>query len=156
MLSTTSEYALRALARLAQVSRGEAVLGRDLARSAGVPPQYLAKIMLALRRAGLVLATRGTGGGYKLLRPADAIHLVDVVSLFEGTAAGPHCLVRGYRRCDPDKPCAAHARWSKVRNAYLEFLERTTLCDISHDTAHKTQLTRPMRRARVPGGDTNA
>src|SRR5512146_2480750 len=93
MLSTTSEYALRALAQLAQLSRGDSVLGRDLAQATGVPPKYLAKIMLALRNAGIVMATRGTGGGYMLLRPADAIHLIDIVQVFEGPALWPRCVL---------------------------------------------------------------
>lgn len=149
MLSATSEYALRALARLAQLSRGEAILGRDLSKSTGVPQQYLAKIMLSLRNAGLVLATRGTGGGYMLLRPADAIHLIDVVSLFEGPATGPHCLLRGDQKCDSGKPCTAHSQWGKVRDGYLEFLEHTTLVDITQDAAHETQVTRPLRKKRA-------
>ena len=149
MLSTTSEHALRALARLAQLTRGEAILGRDLARDAGVPPQYLAKIMLALRNAGLVLATRGTRGGYMLLRPADAVHLIDVVSLFEGPAAWPQCLLRGGRQCNSKNPCAAHAHWGKVRDGYLEFLEQTTLHDLTHRTVHETQVTRSARRRRT-------
>ena len=149
MLSATSEYALRALTRLAQLSRGEAILGRDLSQSTGVPQQYLAKILLSLRNAGLVSATRGTGGGYMLLRPADAIHLIDVVSLFEGPSAWPHCLLRGEHKCTSEKPCTAHSHWSKVRNGYLEFLEHTTLVDITENTAHETQVTRPARKKRA-------
>lgn len=149
MLSTTSEYALRALTRLAQLSRGETILGRDLARDAGVPQQYLAKIMLSLRNAGLVLATRGSRGGYMLLRPADAVHLIDVISLFEGPSTWPHCLLRMGRECSAKNPCAAHDHWGKVRDGYLEFLEQTTLDDISHKTAHETQVTRTARRHRT-------
>jgi Rrf2 family transcriptional regulator, iron-sulfur cluster assembly transcription factor len=156
MLSTTSEYALRALTHLAQASRGDVIPGRDLSKTSGVPPQYLSKIMLALRNAGLVLASRGTGGGYMLLRPADAIHLIDVVSLFEGPAVWPHCLLRGDRKCTSGNPCAAHAHWGKVRDGYLEFLEQTTLHDFSHDTAHETQLTRPVRHKRSARNTTNA
>ncbi len=155
MLSATSEYALRALTCLAQLPRGDAILGRQLAKSTGVPSQYLAKIMLALRNAGLVLATRGTGGGYTLLRPADAIHLIDVVSLFEGPSTWPHCLLRGDRKCTSAHPCAAHAHWGKVRDGYLEFLEQTTLNDISHDTAHETQITRPLRHKRRASASAN-
>jgi len=68
VLSSTSHYALRALGRLAQEPQGRSVLGRNLAREAHVPPQYLSKIMLMLRNAGLVDAARGTRGGYRLLR----------------------------------------------------------------------------------------
>ena len=148
MLSTTSEYALRALTRLAQLTRGEAILGRDLANDAGVPQQYLAKIMLSLRNAGLVLATRGTGGGYMLLRPADAVHLIDIVSLFEGPSAWPKCLLRAGRQCSSKNSCTAHVHWGKVRDGYLQFLEQTTLDDISHKPAHGSQVTRSARRHR--------
>src|SRR5512135_1873837 len=104
MLSATSEYAVRALTHLARATRGQVVLGRDLARATGIPPQYLSKIMLSLRNAGLIFATRGTGGGYMLLRPADAIHLIDVVSLFEGPSGRPHCLLRANHRCSDNDP----------------------------------------------------
>src|SRR5690349_4716071 len=64
MLSTTSEYALRALTRLAAAPDGESMLGRDLAEQAGIPANYLSKIMWTLGNAGLIDATRGNHGGY--------------------------------------------------------------------------------------------
>ncbi len=131
MLSTTSEYALRALLFLAQSPPEEAVLGRELAAGAEIPARYLSKIMLALRRAGLVSANRGTGGGYSLLRPASGIHLVDVVELFEGAAARPQCFLGINAECNEEQPCSAHAYWKGVRRAYVDFLESTTLKDIS-------------------------
>lgn len=82
MLSITSQYALRALSHLARRS-GEAVLGRDLAQSVEIPANYLSKVFLTLRNAGLVDTTRGSGGGYRLGRPAKDVHLIDVVELFE-------------------------------------------------------------------------
>ena len=147
MLSTTSEYALRALALLASVPRGQSLLGRELAESAEIPPQYLSKIMLALRNAGLVTAVRGTGGGYSLLRPADAIHLADVVQLFDGPVGRPMCLMGPGRECSEKHPCSGHASWAKVRDAYHQFLEGTTLHEISQEGPHETQVTQPVRRA---------
>ena len=146
MLSATSEYALRALARLARLSPGQVLLGRELAGCTGVPPKYLSKVMLTLRNAGLVGAMRGTGGGYMLLRPAAAVHLVDVVQLFEGPGAWSHCLLRPQRQCSDKHACTAHPYWSKVRRGYLEFLERTTLNDISSPPARHVRLTHSARK----------
>ena len=70
MISTTSEYALRALARLALLSNGSTMLARDLAEDAGIPRNYLSKVLLALRNAGILDSTRGSGGGYRLRKPA--------------------------------------------------------------------------------------
>lgn len=145
MLSTTSEYALRALAELARLNKGTVMLGRDLAEQTGIPSKYLSKVLLALRNAGLVAATRGTGGGYTLQRPADAIHLIDIVQVFDGPTAGPKCLMRGGHKCTDDDCCTAHEYWSKVRKTYMEFLQHTTLTDISVDT-HRSQLTSTAKR----------
>jgi Rrf2 family transcriptional regulator, iron-sulfur cluster assembly transcription factor len=126
MLSTTSQYAIRALSCLARMHQGDAVLGRDLSRQAAVPENYLSKIMLVMRNAGLVHATRGAGGGYRLARPSASIRLVDIVSLFDSSAAQLECVLGG-GPCDENKPCSAHEHWKEVRSHYIQFLEKTTL-----------------------------
>ncbi len=132
MLSTTSQYAIRALSCLARMQQGDAVLGRDLSRQASVPGNYLSKIMLIMRNAGLVQATRGAGGGYRLARPAATIRLLDIVSLFDSAAVKQECVLGG-APCDENNPCAAHEHWKQVRAYYVQFLERTTL---AHLAAH--------------------
>ncbi|HXZ79162.1 MAG TPA: Rrf2 family transcriptional regulator [Terriglobales bacterium] len=131
MLSVTSEYALRALAHLARQS-GEAVLGRDLAQAVEIPANYLSKVLLTLRNAGLVDATRGSGGGYRLGKPADEIHLIDVVELFEVISrTKASCFLSHTRPCSDDAPCTAHAAWRAVQAAYLGFLVSTPVSAIA-------------------------
>ena len=64
MLTATSEYALRALVQLARLRNGDSILGRDLAKKARIPKNYLVKILVSLRNVGMVEAVRGQGGGY--------------------------------------------------------------------------------------------
>ena len=127
MLSNTSHYALRALGRLAQEPHGGLVLGRNLAREAHVPSQYLSKIMLMLRHAGMVDAARGTRGGYRLTRPPAQIRLRDVVEVFEGPLDRPQCLLGVNPECSDATPCPAHPSWKRLRDAYVQFLEETTV-----------------------------
>lgn len=131
MLSQTSKYALRALVELARLPDGEAIGGRELAEATAIPPQYLAKIMLALRNAGYVAATRGSGGGYRLSKPANTIALIAVMEVFEGHAARPECFLGINKECDPTHPCSAHASWGSLRAMYLGFLEHTMVSEIS-------------------------
>jgi Rrf2 family protein len=133
MLSTTSEYALRALSYLAKRPEGGSVLGRDLAREAEVPANYLAKILLALRRAGLVSTARGSGGGYRLRRAPRTIPLNEIVELFDGTQTRDGCVLGHERRCNDGNTCAAHYAWRDVRAAYSHFLTATTLADIAQE-----------------------
>ena len=118
MLSTTTEYALRALAHLAHQPRGSALLGRDLAQAVGIPANYLSKVLLTLRNAGLVDTMRGCGGGYRLRKPADEIHLIDVVELFEETSrTQPNCFLQHSRPCSNSAPCPVHSAWSDLQAA---------------------------------------
>jgi Rrf2 family iron-sulfur cluster assembly transcriptional regulator len=131
MLSITSQYALRALSHLARQSEG-AVLGRDLARSVEIPANYLSKVLLTLRNAGLVETTRGAGGGYRLRRPASEIHLIDVVELFEEISrTKPLCFLGRTRACSSTEPCTAHSTWKGLQAAYLGFLISTPLSAIA-------------------------
>ncbi|HVX66604.1 MAG TPA: Rrf2 family transcriptional regulator [Bryobacteraceae bacterium] len=130
MFSTTCEYALRALVRLAQMPDGSAVLGRDLAQHAEIPANYLSKILLTLRNAGILTTARGTGGGYRLRKTPEEIRLIHIVELFDGARARPACLLGGHD-CSDENPCSAHHVWRDVRAVYVRFLESTTLADIS-------------------------
>ncbi|MBL8215209.1 MAG: Rrf2 family transcriptional regulator [Bryobacterales bacterium] len=130
MLSTTSQYALRALVRLASEPGGGAVLGRDLAKECDIPANYLSKLLWQLRNAGLVSTVRGSGGGYKLDRPAGEIRLMEVVEVFEGLRHRPTCLL-GKGECSDAEACSAHHAWKKLRATYIEFLGANTLADIA-------------------------
>lgn len=157
MLSTTSQYALRALSHLAALS-GEPVLGRDLAESVEIPANYLSKVLLSLRNAGFVATARGSGGGYRLGRPAEEILLIDVVELFdEISRTKPSCFLGRARACSAATPCSAHSAWQSVGAEYLKFLVSTPLSAIAgkpddhwksagheHDSHSQTeQITHP-------------
>jgi Rrf2 family protein len=131
MLSTTSQYALRALSHLAAQS-GKALLGRNLAESVAIPANYLSKVLLTLRNAGLVATARGSGGGYRLGKPADEIYLVDVVELFEEISrTKPACFLGRTRTCSETTPCGAHSSWRDLQAEYLKFLVSTPLSAIA-------------------------
>ena len=131
MLTATAEHALRAMLELGRLEPKDSILGRDLAERAGVPPNYLSKILVALNRAGFVAAVRGSGGGYQLTRPANQIRLVDVVAVFDPNSAHPRCLLDVNSECSDATACSAHDRWKSVRSAYVLFLQETTLADVS-------------------------
>ena len=131
MISTTSQYALRALTHIAALPAGSTVLSRDLAAATHVPPNYLSKVLLSLCNAGLLQSTRGAGGGYRLNRAAETIYLIDVVELFEGSKAKPTCLLH-HRLCSDETPCNAHRVWRELSMVYNGFLVTTTLATLAN------------------------
>ena len=114
-----------------------------MSQRAGVPANYLSKILLALGNAGILAATRGTGGGYRLRRRPDQVRLIEVVDLFDRTRARPACFLGGRKDCSDTNPCSAHPEWKGVRASYLCFLENTTLAQIAQH-----EPVKPKKRKR--------
>lgn len=130
MMSATSQHAIRALVHLAKVPEGESLLGRELAELADIPANFLAKIMLTLRNAGIVDATRGQGGGYRLLKPPDQITFLEIVDLFDGVSARPACFLGEKHACDDEHACPVHFCWKVVCEAYLQFMRTNTIANV--------------------------
>ncbi len=141
MLTSTSEYALRAMVHLSQLPPGEMVLGRDLSVRSGIPANYLSKILLQLKNAGFLDTIRGQCGGYRLRMSSKDIHVIDVVELFEGIRAKPKCLLGEDHECADNTPCSAHAEFRSVRLAYIQFLEKTTIEMISSKALDNKDLS---------------
>lgn len=59
----------------------------DIAGKYRVSPHHLAKVLMRLRRAGLVSAARGAGGGYRFAGNPKRVTLLDVIGLFESIGA---------------------------------------------------------------------
>jgi Rrf2 family protein len=80
------EYGLYCLLHLVDLPKEAGTPSvRDLAELQGVPVDYLAKIFTRLRKSGLVTATEGAGGGYRLARPGEHITVLDVVRAIDGS-----------------------------------------------------------------------
>lgn len=127
-ISAKSEYSIRALAELAAAGGGPCKVG-DVAYRQGISPRFLQNLLLQLRRRGLVHSQRGTDGGYRLARPAEAITLADVFRAVDGPLAD----VRGERPEDLDYPGAAALPevWMAVRVSMRRILEEVTVADVA-------------------------
>ena len=90
MFSQTAEYALRAVACLAR-QLPEPMTTRQIAHASRVPAGYLAKILQALARAGIVTGQRGLNGGFLLARPPGELTLLDVVRVADGSSRITAC-----------------------------------------------------------------
>src|SRR5689334_18543405 len=72
MVSQTAEYALRAVVCLGNQA-GTPLTTQQIAEVTRVPVGYLAKVMQALGRGGIVSSQRGLHGGFTLARPMDEL-----------------------------------------------------------------------------------
>jgi Rrf2 family protein len=119
------------LAQLARERKERSMLGKELAERAEIPPNYLAKILLSLKNAGMLGTARGSRGGYWLVREPQTIKLIEIVQIFDQTVSPQPCILGQLEQCSEDKPCSAHKRWHEIRKSYTEFLQATTIADLA-------------------------
>ena len=129
MLSSTSDYALRAILVLAQAEPGCPMRADEVARATGSPANYLAKTLNALAKAGIVTSARGPLGGFALALAPDQLTLARIVDCFDEPRPRTRCLL-GTGACDARHPCLAHERWTAVQHARRAALADTTVADL--------------------------
>ena len=134
MFSSTTEYAIRAVIYIAEHESAGPVSAGDTAAALDAPVNYLAKTLHGLVRAGLLESTRGKGGGFRLVDPADTVSLLAVASVFDRIDERPRCLL-GRPQCRDDQPCAMHERWKPLAEGFAAFLRETTVADLKSPTA---------------------
>ena len=79
------QYACAALFELAmEYPRGQPLQVHTMAARQQVPTNYLVQILIALRRAELVVSVRGAQGGYRLAVPPHKITLAEVIHIIDG------------------------------------------------------------------------
>jgi len=128
-VSAKVDYALRAAVELAIAPPGPVKCER-IAQAQSIPLKFLENILLELRHHGLVQSQRGADGGYWLARPADEIHLAEVIRAVEGPLAN----VRGVRPENLDYEGTAEPLrdvWVAVRASLRSVLESVTLADLA-------------------------
>jgi Rrf2 family protein len=87
--------------------------------------------MQRLAQAGLLSSLRGTGGGFKLTRPASCISLADIIEAVEGPIAMTSCVSDTREECALDHHCVVKPHWSVVNGAVRGALASVSLTTLS-------------------------
>ncbi|MGY4706479.1 RrF2 family transcriptional regulator [Candidatus Bipolaricaulota sp. J31] len=131
MFSQAVKYAVSSLIELALRGEKGPVKIRDLAHDLGIPYPFLAKIFPELVRAGIVVSTRGRGGGVRFARSPNEVSLADVIRAIEGDRFFDDCLLN----LDPceghEEACPYMNLWDPVRDRVREFMESLTIGELA-------------------------
>jgi Rrf2 family transcriptional regulator, cysteine metabolism repressor len=142
LFSTKAEYGVRLLIELGRHPSEAPVSLTAIADAERLPLGYLEQIAPRLKKAGLVVSTRGAHGGYSLARDPEMISMDEVVLALEGTVAPMECFVedgdagwtRGRVMCsheaDHGRACATKLLWTRVQGDVFKALARTTLAEL--------------------------
>ena len=131
-ITTQAEYGLICALHLARRIDDGPVTGREIATRERLPADYVEQIMLKLRRAGIVLSTRGARGGYRLARPAEQISVKDVMNASEHSTFDVHCESHPVEeeRCSSSHDCSIRPVWMLLQRRIDEVLGGVHLSDL--------------------------
>jgi Rrf2 family protein len=144
-LTASVEYGIHCLLWLAGAG-GRPLSSRDLADLQKISPSFVAKIFPKLEKAGIVEASEGVRGGYRLARrPKDisVLHIVDAIEgdkpLFDCQEIRRRCATFGEQppTWATDGVCAIHAVMQSAEKAMRDALAAHTLADLAATFADK-------------------
>jgi len=153
-ITATEETGLRLMVQLAGRYPAMAAVG-DLATAEGLAEPFAAKVVALLKRAGLVRAARGRGGGYSLVAPPEQITVLQVFrALGERLFDARFCDRHGYveAACRRHEDCALRPVWIHLEATVTELFGGITVADlVSGETHMKGRLAgRVVVEHRVP------
>ncbi|MHB8380727.1 MAG: RrF2 family transcriptional regulator [Acidobacteriaceae bacterium] len=129
------DYSLKALLMLAERYPGsQPTRVEEIADTQGVPENYLRRLLIELKRGGIVASQKGPSGGYMLAKSPARITMADVVEIIEGDYCPVECLEEsGAGTCPKDQPCPMRDVWREVRESVNNILRQTTLQSLAEN-----------------------
>jgi FeS assembly SUF system regulator len=113
-----------------------------IAAATRLPPATVSKLLKALAHAGLVTATRGAAGGYRLARLPAAISVAELVAAIDGDIGITECSVHE-AGCERTTYCPTRPHWGAINRAVGAALSAISLQDMVSPFAFMPTPARP-------------
>jgi Rrf2 family transcriptional regulator, iron-sulfur cluster assembly transcription factor len=129
-LTRRGHYSVKALLDLSLQPRFGPTSVKSIAKRQELPAPYLEKLLIEMRRAGLVQSVRGSQGGYQLAREPAQISLGQILEAVGET-------IEPLPRDSPDASCAedwvTFSLWKRLHKKLAEALYSISLEDLYYD-----------------------
>ncbi|MEL4898602.1 Rrf2 family transcriptional regulator [Crocosphaera sp. Alani8] len=129
-LTTRSHYSVKALLDLSLQPNYGPTSVKAIAKRQDLPAPYLEKLLIKMRRSGLVNSLRGSQGGYQLARQPSQISLGQILDAVGDT-------IEPLPRYNPDieqvEDWVTFSLWKRLHEKLKEALYKITLADLYYD-----------------------
>lgn len=127
MLSKSCEYAIKAMIYLAQQGDLQQKISyKEIASAIKAPQPFMAKVLQQLTQQGLLLSTKGPGGGFYLPKDYETYSVAKIVKAIDGESIFVSCIL-GLDKCSEKRPCALHNAYVPIKQQLIAMLELHTL-----------------------------
>ncbi len=133
--TTRGIYALKAILALAAAdsNRDNPMALHVIAENEQISTEFLQQIFFRLRKAGLIAAYRGPGGGFYLVKDKSEISVLSVLEAAgESMEISPCAMTRtgGKSPCSKFVGCNAGQFWISLENEIRSYASSRTLADL--------------------------
>lgn len=143
-LTTKGRYAVTAMLDIALHQQQGVVTLCAISHRQGISRSYLEQLSAKLRRAELLVSTRGAQGGYRLNRVATEISIAEIIGAIDEDIDITLC--HGKENCHNGLKCLTHQLWLELSRTVSHFLQQMSLADLMMKTKRavvKTQSSLP-------------
>ena len=128
-LSTKTRYGTRLILDLARHHGQEPVSIGDISKRQDISVKYLEQIIRPLKKANLVISTRGPKGGHSLAKAPNDITLGELVRILQSSDVLADC-VSEPEKCVRSPECCVRIAWREATRALYEKLNSITITDL--------------------------
>lgn len=130
-LTTKSEYSLLALIYITRNEKKGFIKIEEICSKCEVPKKYMELLLSILRQSRYIKTRRGTGGGYKLAKPASQISIAEIIRLMDGALAPTECVSKYFYSLTPlSREKQLVKIFKEIRNYIANRLEALKLSDL--------------------------
>jgi Rrf2 family protein len=128
-LSTKTRYGTRLILDLARHHGQMPITIGDVSKRQDISVKYLEQIIRPLKKANLVVSTRGPKGGHSLAKSPNEISLGDIVRVLQSSDVLAEC-VSEPEKCVRSSDCYVRLAWHDATEALYEKLDSITITDL--------------------------
>ncbi len=128
-ISSKTEYAVRAITELALISEtGKPVSLKLLCERQGLPQKYIEKLFKNLKNFKIISSTKGSKGGYRLLKKANEITLLEIMDAVEEKYSTVLCERPSTNtiKCD-NSNCGFYRVWKGLQSDLKDYFAKITI-----------------------------
>jgi len=130
-LTTKGRYAVMAMADIASYENKRPISLSEISLRQNISIAYLEQLFLKLKNKNLVQSTRGSNGGYILVKPASEIKLSNIIFAVDEKVKTLNCKKDSKRGCThKNVKCITHNLWDDLEKHINSFFERVKLQDL--------------------------
>ncbi|MCS7202137.1 MAG: Rrf2 family transcriptional regulator [Dictyoglomus sp.] len=139
-VSARLDCSIRALVLLGKTYGKEVLSLNKIAEKEGISKDFLAQLMLDLKKANIVESFKGVSGGYILKKPPSEINLKEIFEAIEGPLSIIECIHTSEETCKIQSICSPKKAWEYIEKKISEALESLTLEDLIMGIERKEEL----------------